>query len=77
MLVRKGSTAESTSMVSLPQLQIIRYWPQIARDATGAPLISADLIALISQPRVDSRGEAPPPMFTRLSNICLLVAHWQ
>ena len=58
MLVRKGSTAESTSMVSLPQLQIIRYWPQIARDATGAPLISADLIALISQPRVDSRGEA-------------------
>jgi putative ABC transport system permease protein len=58
MLVRKGSTAESTSMVSLPQLQIIRYWPQIARDATGAPLISADLIALISQPRVDGRGEA-------------------
>ena len=58
MLVRKGSTAESTSMVSIPQLQIIRYWPQIARDATGAPLISADLIALISQPRVDGRGEA-------------------
>lgn len=58
MLVRKGSTAESTSMVSLPQLEIIRYWPQIARDAAGAPLISADLISLISQPRVDGRGEA-------------------
>jgi putative ABC transport system permease protein len=58
MIVRKGSTAESTSMVSLPQFQIIRYWPQIARDEAGEPLISADLICLISQPRIDGRGEA-------------------
>ena len=35
MIVRKGSTAESTSMVSLAQFQIIRYWAQIARDDTG------------------------------------------
>ena len=58
MIVRKGSTAESTSMVSLPQYQILRYWPQIARDETGEPLISADLLALISQPRINGRGEA-------------------
>jgi putative ABC transport system permease protein len=58
MIVRKGSTAESTSMVSLPQFQILRYWPQIARDEAGAPLISADLIALISQPRISGEGEA-------------------
>jgi len=58
MIVRKGSTAESTSMVSLQQFQILRYWEQIARDQSGAPLISADLIALISQPRIDGRGEA-------------------
>jgi len=58
MIVRKGSTAESTSMVALSQFQIIRYWPQIARDAAGAPLISADLLCLISQPRIDGRGEA-------------------
>src|SRR6267378_2259237 len=57
MIVRKGSTAESTSMVSLPQFQILRYWEQVARDDSGAPLISADLIALISQPRIDGRGE--------------------
>ena len=38
MIVRKGSTAESTSMVSLPQYQILRYWPQIARDETREPL---------------------------------------
>jgi len=58
LIVRKGSTAESTSMVSLSQFQILRYWPQIARDDAGAPLISADLLALISQPRIDGRGEA-------------------
>jgi len=58
MIVRKGSTAESTSMVSLPQFQILHYWPQIARDAAGQPLISADLLCLISQPRIDGHGEA-------------------
>ncbi len=58
MVVRKGSTAESTSMVSLSQFQIIRYWEQIARDDSGAALISADLICLISQPRIEGRGEA-------------------
>ena len=58
MIVRKGSTAESTSQVSLEQFQIICYWDQIARDATGAPLVSADVVTLISQPRIDGRGEA-------------------
>jgi len=58
MIVRKGSTAESTSMVSLQQFQILRYWPQIARDASGTPIISADLLSLISQPRIDGHGEA-------------------
>ena len=58
MIVRKGSTAESTSMVSLQQFQILHYWPQIARDDAGQPLLSADLICLISQPRIDGRGEA-------------------
>ncbi len=58
MIVRKGSTAESTSMVARPQFEIVRYWPQIARDDAGQPLISADLIALISQPRIGGQGEA-------------------
>src|SRR5450631_3808319 len=58
MIVRKGSTAESTSMVSLAQLQIIRYWEQIARNEADVPLVSADVITLISQPRIDGRGEA-------------------
>lgn len=58
MIVRKGSTAESSSQVTLAQFQTIRYWPQIARDDQGLPLVSADVITLISQPRVEGRGEA-------------------
>ena len=58
LIVRKGSTAESTSMVSLAQYQTIRYWQQIARDDQGVPFISADIICLISQPRIDGKGEA-------------------
>ena len=58
MIVRKGSTAESSSQVALEQFQIIRYWEQIARDDTGTPLVSADVITLISQPRLDGSGEA-------------------
>ena len=58
MIVRKGSTAESSSQVSLEQFRTIRYWPQIARDENNQPLVSADVVALISQTRVDGKGEA-------------------
>lgn len=58
MIVRKGSTAESSSQVNRSQLQTIQYLPQIARDERGQPLISADLVVLISLPREDGTGEA-------------------
>ena len=58
MIVRKGSTAESSSQVSLQQFQMLHYWPQIARDEKGIPLVSADVLTLISQPRIDGKGEA-------------------
>src|ERR1017187_9967762 len=55
MIVRKGSTAESSSQVSLQQFQTIRYWPQIAHDENNQPLVSADVVTLISQPRIDGK----------------------
>jgi putative ABC transport system permease protein len=58
MIVRKGSTAESSSQVNRSQLKTLQYLPQIARDERGQPLISADLVVLISLPRKDSQGEA-------------------
>ncbi|HYG24163.1 MAG TPA: ABC transporter permease [Verrucomicrobiae bacterium] len=58
MIVRKGSTAESSSQVNRTQLKTLQYLPQIERDAQGQPLISADLVVLISLPRQDGKGEA-------------------
>ncbi|HEU5071633.1 MAG TPA: ABC transporter permease [Verrucomicrobiae bacterium] len=58
MIVRKGSTAESSSQVSREQLKIIQYWPEVERDAQGRPIVSADLAVIISLPRRDAPGEA-------------------
>lgn len=58
MVVRKGSTAESSSQVTREQFKMIEYLPQISRNADGRPLISADLVILISLPRIDGNGEA-------------------
>ena len=58
MIVRKGSTAESSSVVMREQLNVIKYLPQIARDAQGQPVISADLVVIINLPRRDGAGEA-------------------
>src|SRR6185437_341456 len=58
MIVRKGSTAESSSVVMREQFKMIQYLPQIARDAHGRPIISADLVVIINLPRRDGTGEA-------------------
>jgi len=58
MVVRKGSTAESASLISRQNLQDIRYFPEIARNANGEPVISADVLVLVSLPRRDDSGEA-------------------
>src|SRR5262245_1533969 len=58
MILRKGSTAESSSQVTREQLRLITYLPEIVRDAEGRPLLSADVIVLISLPRRDGSGEA-------------------
>jgi putative ABC transport system permease protein len=58
MIVRKGSTAESSSQVSREQLNTIQYWPQVERDAQGRPLVSGDLVVIMNLPRRDGTGEA-------------------
>ncbi len=58
MIVRKGSTAESSSQVSREALKMIQYLPQIARDELGRPLISGDVLVLINLPRLENNGEA-------------------
>lgn len=59
MIVRKGATAESSSQVTREQFRTIKYLPQIARDAQDQPLVSADVVILISLPRAGAtNGEA-------------------
>lgn len=58
MLVRKGSTAESSSQITLEQYRLIQDLPGIARDEHGQPIVSADIIILTTLPRTDQKGEA-------------------
>jgi putative ABC transport system permease protein len=58
MVVRKGSTAESASLIGRQNLQDIRYFPEIARNANGEPVISADVLVLVNLPRRNNAGEA-------------------
>jgi putative ABC transport system permease protein len=57
LIVRKGSTAESSSQITREQFRLIPYMAEIARDAQGRPLVSADVLVLIALPR-KTEGEA-------------------
>src|SRR6185295_1087110 len=40
------------------QLKTVQYWPEIARDSQGRPIVSADLAIIINLPRREGGGEA-------------------
>ena len=59
LVVRKGSTAESSSLVTREQLKSLQYFEQIQRDDKGQPMVSADVLVLINLPRRGTNeGEA-------------------
>lgn len=58
MIVRKGSTAESASLISRENLREIQYFEEIARNERNEPVISADVLVLANLPRVNNSGEA-------------------
>jgi putative ABC transport system permease protein len=58
LIMRKGSTAESSSQVKLDQVKTIQYMDGVAKDSAGKPLVSADVLVLINLPRRENRGEA-------------------
>src|SRR6266849_6146061 len=58
MIVRKGSTAESSSQVTREQFRLILYWDEIARDEAGQPLVSPDTLVLVNIPRKTGEGES-------------------
>ncbi len=58
LVVRKGATSESSSIVSREQFKILEYLPEVARGEQGNRLISADTLMLISLPRSNGNGNA-------------------
>lgn len=82
MIVRKGSTAESSSQVTRSQYRLIPYLPEVARDAQERPLVSADVMILINLPRrgigeanVLIRGVSPMGMQLR-PQVSLVGGRW-
>lgn len=58
LVVRRGSQAESGSLVSREHFQTIRYFEEVAQTERGEPIISAEVVIIVSAPRVDGSGEA-------------------
>ncbi len=62
ILLRKGATSETVSAVLRPQLPIIESMPQVARAMDGHPLVSPELVVIISQPRTSDGNPANVPL---------------
>lgn len=58
LVVRKGSQAESGSLVTREQFRTLRYFDGIAKNERGEPVISAELVMIVSAPRRAGAGEA-------------------
>lgn len=54
LVLRKGGTAELSSVVQEPAFQLVKLKPGIAHSATGEPLASAEMVTVINLPSVDS-----------------------
>lgn len=58
LVTRQGSLAETTSIITREQFNIMRYLPGVARGATGEPIASADALVIINLPRAGGDGTA-------------------
>ena len=62
VVLRKGSTAESTSAVLKTDVPIVESLPQVARDADGRPVASPELVVAIAVPRHSDNQPANVPV---------------
>ena len=58
IVLRKGSTAESSSQINREEARRIKYLAGIARNDRGEPLASAEIIVLIVLDRINGDGNA-------------------
>ncbi len=72
VVIRQGSLVETNSSILVPTLQALKYLPGIARDGKGEPLVSPELIVLVTLARaggdttlVSLRGTTPAGLALR------------
>ena len=58
LVVRKGSQAESGSLVTRDQFRTLQFFEEIDRNASGQPVVSAELVMIINAPRRGGSGSA-------------------
>lgn len=58
LVLRKGSTAESSSQLTRDTVRRIKYRTEIARTASGEPIVSAEIVVLINLERIGGAGSA-------------------
>jgi putative ABC transport system permease protein len=58
LVVRKGSQAESGSLVTRDQFRTLQFFEEIDRNAAGQPVVSAELVMIINAPRRAAPGSA-------------------
>lgn len=58
LVVRKGSQAESGSLVTREQFRSLQFFEEIDRNEQGQPVVSAELVMIVSAPRINGSGEA-------------------
>ncbi|HEV3139744.1 MAG TPA: ABC transporter permease [Vicinamibacterales bacterium] len=62
IVLRKGSTSETVSAVLRPQVPLIEAMRQVARGKDGRPLVSPELVVIISLPRTTDGQPANVPV---------------
>src|SRR5947209_14082451 len=61
IVLRKSATSETVSAVLRSEVPLIESLPQVARDVTGKPLASPELVVIIARPRVTNNQPANVP----------------
>ena len=83
LVIRKGAQTELQSGVDRDSYQTIKFLPGVAKDKSGEPLASAEVVVVIVIPRKDGSGETnvtvrgmSPTGFELRPNIKLVEGRW-
>lgn len=58
IVLRKGADSEISSGIGRDAVNILRSLPEIATDGQGRPLVSGEIVVLVSQPRKGGKGSS-------------------